>query len=336
MSLLIDKKFIGLVSPMLDKFKWKKENLANFRCPLCGDSGKSKSKARGYLFAKKNDMFFCCHNCGASHTLYRFLEIVSPSLCKQYSLDRWKEGETGHSNYKKPEFVFEKPVFRKDMGTAQRLDTLEENHMCVAYVRTRKIPESAYPRLYYVENFDAWLKEIDPTATSVPKDKRLIIPIFNAKGGLIGVQGRTLEDHHLRYITIKLDKDVERLWYGLEQEFNSETIFVVEGPLDSLFIPNCVAMVGINDTGCIPKAIRGRKIIFAIDNEPRNDAVVNRMQNMIDAKRDIVVWPETIKEKDINDMVLAGHTPIELVDIMKTNSCNGLEAKLKLNTWKKV
>jgi hypothetical protein len=222
------------------------------------------------------------------------------------------------------------------MGTAQRLDTLEENHMCVAYVRTRKIPESAYPRLYYVENFDAWLKEIDPTATSVPKDKRLIIPIFNAKGGLIGVQGRTLEDHHLRYITIKLDKDVERLWYGLEQEFNSETIFVVEGPLDSLFIPNCVAMVGINDTGCIPKAIRGRKIIFAIDNEPRNDAVVNRMQNMIDAKRDIVVWPETIKEKDINDMVLAGHTPIELVDIMKINSCNGLEAKLKLNTWKKV
>jgi hypothetical protein len=57
---------------------------------------------------------------------------------------------------------------------------------------------------------------------------------------------------------------------------------------------------------------------------------------MIDAKRDIVVWPETIKEKDINDMVLAGHTPIELVDIMKINSCNGLEAKLKLNTWKKV
>jgi len=124
------------------------------------------------------------------------------------------------------------------------------------------VSESAYSRLYYVENFDKWLKDIDPTVTSVPKDKRLIIPIFNAKGGLIGVQGRTLEDHHLRYITIKLDKDVERLWYGLEQDFSEETIYVVEGPLDSLFLPNCVAMVGINDTGPIPKAIRGKRIIL--------------------------------------------------------------------------
>lgn len=336
MSLIIDKKFIGMVSPMLDKFKWKKDNLANFRCPICGDSDKSKSKARGYFFAKKNDMFFCCHNCGASHTLYRFLEIVSPALCKQYSLDRWKEGETGHSNYTKPEFKFEKPVFRKDMGTASRLDTLDENHMCVAYVKSRKIPESAYSRLYYVENFDAWLKEIDPTATSVPKDKRLIIPIFNAKGGLIGVQGRTLEDHHLRYITIKLDKDVERLWYGLEQKFETETILVVEGPLDSLFLPNCVAMVGINNTGCIPKAIRGKKIIFAVDNEPRNEAVIEQMKKLIEAKRDIVIWPESIKEKDINDMVLAGMSPIEISKTMQDNSCNGLEAKLKLNQWKKV
>jgi len=336
MSLIIDKKFIGMVSPMLEKFKWKKDNLANCRCPICGDSDKSRSKARGYFFAKKNDMFFCCHNCGASHTLYRFLEIVSPALCKQYSLDRWKEGETGHSNYKKPEFVFEKPAFRKDMGSAVRIDTLDENHMCVTYVRSRKIPESAYSRLYYVENFDKWLKDIDPTVTSVPKDKRLIIPIFNAKGGLIGVQGRTLEDHHLRYITIKLDKDVERLWYGLEQDFSEETIYVVEGPLDSLFLPNCVAMVGINDTGPIPKAIRGKRIIFAIDNEPRNRAVVERMEKLIQAKREIVIWPEHIVEKDINDMILSGTSAMDIAKTIKDNSCSGLEATLKLNTWKKT
>lgn len=336
MSLIIDKKFIGMVSPMLDKFKWKKNNLANFRCPICGDSDKSKSKARGYLFAKGNDMFFCCHNCSASHTLYRFLEIVSPALCKQYSLDRWKDGETGHSNYTKPEFKFEKPVFRKDMGTALRLDTLDPNHMCVTYVRNRKIPESAYSRLYYVENFNTWLKEVDPTATDVPKDKRLVIPIFNAKGGLIGVQGRALEEHQLRYITLKLDKDVERLWYGLEQKFDSETILVVEGPLDSLFLPDCVAMVGINPTGCIPKAIRGKKIIFAIDNEPRNEAVIDQLAKMIEAKRDVVIWPDTIKEKDINDMVLAGISPMDINKIMHENACNGLEAKLKLNQWKKI
>jgi hypothetical protein len=222
------------------------------------------------------------------------------------------------------------------MGDAKRLDTLKEDHICVKYVRGRKIPEVAYSRLYYVENFDAWLKEIDPTATNVPPDKRLIIPIFNAKGGLIGVQGRTLEDSNLRYITIKLDKDIERLWYGLEQQFSENTIFVVEGPIDSLFLPNCVAMVGLNATGCIPKAIRGKKIIFAVDNEPRNDAVINQMEKLINARRDIVIWPDYVKNKDINDMILMGYTAPELCKIMQDNSFNGLEAKLKLNQWKKI
>lgn len=121
-------------------------------------------------------------------------------------------------------------------------------------------------------------KEIDPTATSVPKDKRLIIPIFNARGGLIGVQGRTLEDHHLRYITIKLDKDVERLWYGLEQSFTSETIYVVEGSLDSLFLPNCVAMVGINAVGNIPKQSEERRsfLLWTMNREMKQSLIICR------------------------------------------------------------
>jgi hypothetical protein len=336
MSLLIDKKFIGLVSPLLDRFKWKKDNLANFRCPICGDSDKSKSKARGYFFAKNNDMYFCCHNCGASHTLYRFLEIVSPALCREYSLDRWKSGENGNSNYPKPEFKFEKPVFRMDMGTAVCLTYLPEDHICVSYARGRKIPQSSYSRLYYVESFGDWLKQMDPTSADVPKDERLLIPIFSANGRLIGVQGRTLENHNLRYITIKLDHEVEKLWYGLEQKFDSETIIVVEGPIDSLFLRNCVAMVGIANHGGIPKAIRGKRIIFAIDNEPRNKAVVERMYSLLDAGREIVIWPERIEQKDINDMILSGMSSIEIEDIIKTNSCSGLEAKVKLNTWKKT
>lgn len=338
MCLIIDKKFANLASSILPKFKWKKEDLANFRCPLCGDSSKSKSKARGYLYAKKNDLFFCCHNCGASHTMYRFLEIVSPSLCKEYALHRWKNGENGHSNYPKPKDpVFEKPVFRKDMGNAIRLDSLEKNHMCVAYVENRMIPTSAYSRLYYTESYGDWLNSIDPTITSIPKDPRLIIPIFNSNGGLIGVQGRSLDlKSPLRYITSILDKDVERLWYGLEQPLEEETVFVVEGPLDSLFINNCVAMVGINSQGVIPKKIRGKRIIFAIDNEPRNKQVIEKMEQIIKAKREIVIWPESIKEKDINDMVLSGLKPHEICDIMINNAHTGLSAKLNLNYWKKV
>jgi hypothetical protein len=46
MSSYIDKKYINMVSPLLEKFKWKKDNLANCRCPLCGDSDRSKIKGK--------------------------------------------------------------------------------------------------------------------------------------------------------------------------------------------------------------------------------------------------------------------------------------------------
>ena len=62
---LVDSKFIGLVSSRLQKFKKIKTDLYNFRCPICGDSQKNKSKTRGYLYSVKEDVNFMCHNCGA-------------------------------------------------------------------------------------------------------------------------------------------------------------------------------------------------------------------------------------------------------------------------------
>jgi hypothetical protein len=38
-------------------------------------------------------------------------------------------------------------------------------------------------------------------------------------------------------------------------------------------------------------------------------------------------------EKDINDMVIAGH---DVQKIVECNTYSGLEAKLKFNTWKKI
>jgi DNA-directed RNA polymerase subunit RPC12/RpoP len=111
MCLIIDKKYVNILSSSLEKFAWKKKDLANCRCPYCGDSQKNKRKARGYFYVKKNDMFYRCHNCGIGTTIYKFLEYVSPVLAKEYSLERWRNGENGHSNYKKPELIleFEKP-----------------------------------------------------------------------------------------------------------------------------------------------------------------------------------------------------------------------------------
>ena len=55
MSSYIDIKYLNIISPQLQKFKKKGNNLWNFRCPYCGDSQKNKTKARGFVYQKKND-----------------------------------------------------------------------------------------------------------------------------------------------------------------------------------------------------------------------------------------------------------------------------------------
>jgi transcription elongation factor Elf1 len=74
MSIFIDRQFLLRISPKLQRFTQKKDDLYNFRCPLCGDSQKNKTKCRGYVYRKKNDYFYMCHNCGAGTNFYNFLE----------------------------------------------------------------------------------------------------------------------------------------------------------------------------------------------------------------------------------------------------------------------
>ena len=94
MSSYIDIKFLNLLSTRLPKFKRKSEYLFNFRCPHCGDSQKSQTKARGFVYLKKNDMFFKCHNCGVGQTLGNLIKFVDPLLHKEYIFERFKDGKT--------------------------------------------------------------------------------------------------------------------------------------------------------------------------------------------------------------------------------------------------
>ena len=78
----IDQKYLLLVSPQLKLFKKKSDGLYNFRCPYCGDSQKSRTKARGYVFRKKNDLFYKCHNCGHcfKETSHMLIHVIHPMV----------------------------------------------------------------------------------------------------------------------------------------------------------------------------------------------------------------------------------------------------------------
>jgi len=330
----IDQIYISRLSHKLDRFAKKRDHLFNCRCPLCGDSQKKTFKARGYIYLRKNNFNYMCHNCGASMSLGKFMEIVDPVLYKEYVFEKWKDGQTGkRKNLKEPEFKFESPVFKKkvcDFSHAIKISDLPVNHSARVYCENRKIPR--LDLIYYTNDFHKLVNSLTEGYDKLIKEERIVIPSFDEECNVIALQGRALGNSDMRYITIKIDEEKPKI-FGIERIDKDETIYVVEGPIDSLFIDNCVAMMGSDiDISLFDEY---ENVVFVMDNEPRNKQIVDRMQHIIDSKYHCVIWPEKIKEKDINDIILSGISSVELKQIISKNTFAGLQAKLEFASWKK-
>ena len=320
-----------LLSGRLDKFVKKKADLYNFRCPYCGDSQKHRNKARGYFFRVKADMVYKCHNCGVGRTLPNFLKDQAPDLYDEYIMERYKKGTTGKGSYV-PKPKFDKPVFKKT-GNLESISDLNNEHTAVKYLRDRKIPEKFFGELFYTRRFYSWTNTQKPSFDIINKDQpRIIIPFIDEgkKGEWFGFQGRSLAvQPKMRYITILIDENQPKI-YGLERVNRLRPVYVTEGPFDSTFLRNSIAMCGSD--GDVGKWGISDPV-WVYDNEPRNKEITTRISNTIDRGDKVVIWPNNIKEKDINDMVLAGHSVQELLE---SNIYNGLKAKLQFNTWKRI
>ena len=319
----VDSKFIGLLSPRLEKFKKVKENLYNFRCPVCGDSQKHKNKARGYLYQVKVNTNFKCHNCGASMSFNNFLKKIDVTLHKQYTLEKFKDGFTGKNFVvEEPKFVFEKPVFASKV----LLPLCSEDNRAREYLEKRRIDPTKF---YYAEKFKEFVNSYKDTfGPDVLEEPRIVIPLWYNKD-LIGFQGRSLGPSKVKYITIMLCDDAPKI-YGLDNISRDEPVFITEGPFDSTFIRNSIAMCGA-DADVSKWGISTPVWIY--DNEPRSREITRRLQSAIASQQSVVIWPTNIHEKDINDMVLAGHDVQSMVEL---NVYSGLKAKLQFNTWKRI
>jgi len=324
----VDVKYITLLSTRLEKFKKVKPTLFNFRCPICGDSQRNKTKTRGYLYSIKNNTNFKCHNCGASMSFNNFLKQQDPALHKQYTLEKFKQDNVGRGDFiTVPENILErvskKPVFL----TKEKIDLPRTNQIEKAnqYLSARKVEGT----FYYAKKFKTFVNTLKPTFDDVRYDEdRIIIPLYQ-NGQLIGLQGRSIDPNPIKYITVMFSDDAPKV-YGFDQVDASQSIYIVEGPFDSTFVKNAVAMCGSDiDIG----SFGWSDYIWIFDNEPRNREIVNRIQKTISRGDKVVIWPSTIIQKDINDMVLAGH---DVQRVIESNVYYGLEAKLKFNTWKKI
>ena len=339
MSLFIDKKYVALVSLKLENFKQKNPYLWNFSCPICGDSKKNKLKARGYFYRKKENISFICHNCNASHSLGNFIKRIDPPLFKQYQMDQYTS--TNGGNTKRPEFLDgmkSLPKFTKSFDSDLSIPcvkNLSENHTAVQYLRKRAIPRERWDSIYYADDFLAFCDTQFPEHGKklLRDDPRIVFPFYDTDKNLLGIQGRALPpfNHKVKYITLKAAEDNKKV-YGLDRIDFTQIINVVEGPIDSMFLHNCIAMMD-SSLYTAPDVIgKQYSYRFIFDNEPRNPQIVKAIAKAIRLGYKVCLFPESFP-KDINDMVLAGHNMDDLLAVYETS---GLEAELKLKTWRKI
>jgi len=332
MSLYVDKKYVSLLSPKLQQFKQRGEFLWNFRCPVCGDSHKDKLKARGYIYKRKDSFFFMCHNCGTSTSFINFMKKEDPHLYKEYLLEKFDRSNT-ETKIDASVFIT-RPTFNTPKTiNLPTIQVLSDDHPAKLYLKNRQVPLEG---LYYASNFKEFIQELIPENTKeLYKEDRIVIPFYDKDGILQGVQGRAIIPSKIKYITMKVSEESIKL-FGWNKIATSKRIYVVEGPIDSLFLGNCVATMDAALYKAAAVVGLDYQYTFVYDNEPRNKQIVSNMRKTIAFGYDICIWPNNIKEKDINDMIKSEMSTAAIQHIIDTNTFSGLEATIKMNQWSKI
>ena len=344
MSLIKEIEYINRISVYLDRFKWVKPNsVANCRCPICGDSAKRKSVARGFFFIKGDKFRYMCHNCGASTTFAYFLKIQYPNVFDDFLFGAYRDKfKDNNERLAKEEELLKEVSRRPIFGNGEkflsrhavRVKDLPDDHIAKIQMTERLLP---LDDLWYAEKF----KELsvsfndDYKNSRMIEEPRVVIPFRDADGVMFAFQGRSLDPNStLRYITIKSSED-DMLVYGMDRiNLDASIILCVEGPLDSLFLPNCIAVAGSamnRFLEVLPKDI-SKKIIFVWDNEPKNRHNIKKMGKLIDSGYKVCVWNRKTP-KDINKMIVEGYTVKKILTIIRDSVVSGLKGKVELTRY---
>lgn len=342
MAIWVDRMYINRLAIRLDRFKWKDDKVAICRCPLCGDSQKNKSKMRGYfLIGEKGYYYFMCHNCHASMSLSNLLKELDYSLYKEYAMENFKQG-TNKKQIKPDISKFKKPVFKKEEPEPEsllekmmpRCDKLPRDNIAVKYLISRKIPKNTWKLFYYLDDFTQVENISKSYKDKLRKEPRLIIPFYDRRGKLTAIQGRALDDNPMRYVTLKIDEDAP-LVFGMDRLDMSKPIYVVEGPIDSVFIPNCLAIAG-SDMKKVAHLFKKSQVILIPDKQPRNKEILKLIESFRKQGFQVCLLPDWMHGKDINEFVNNGMSPKRIFSIINEHTYQGLKLAIAFTEWKKI
>ena len=315
----------------------------NARCPACGDSEKSRIKARFWVNEKDGDLLVGCFNCNYHSNFVNFCKEYFPDTYKELIFQKFKSepqkdfdiNELGKSKLK----ITEKSNLELLLNKySVRIDKLPENHPILMYINSRKIPKEHFCYFYFTKQWQHLVHAHQNESYINPQDEnRLIMVIKDFDNRITAIQGRSLaKEPRNKYITIKEHDDANKI-FGLDKVDLSKTVFLTEGIVDSLFLDNACAITGGSmnfDEIPIPKDKR----VFVWDNEPQASHTVDRIAQAIKAGEKIVLFDEVNwKSKDINDLIIKEQISKEEVNNYRNNNIvQNLFAELRFKNWKKV
>lgn len=334
MSGWLQEKYIKMCGlPLLTK----NGNNYNFRCPICGDSKRKRTKRRGYLLLKSNSYIYYCHNCnvgkeGTGISFENFLKEYQPTLYRDYVkeklFDKKKEEITEpKQSEKQKNFVSGLNILKG----LERVVDIEKRNDIIDFLEERRLPSCFVKGLYYTYDFQKYVNEYIKTKFESPvKETRIVIPCFNKDKKLVALQGRSLYNIDSKYITITVIEEEIKLW-NVDKINTDEDVYIFEGVFDACFIKNSVSTLGAGfNVDEIRKYIDKR--VFVFDNDFRyNKQVKNIIEKVIDDGERVVILPKKIKEKDVNKMVQHGYSVKQVLKIIKENVYQGAEAKIRLS-----
>jgi len=337
----LENKYIGIISIKLEKYKRKGPNLYNFRCPLCGDSQSNRNKARAYVYEKQGKSLFHCNNCNATMSVSNFIKMIDQSSYNEMTLEKLKDNKSPEQiDYEQFISKMKKPVFLKNgpLKGLKKVSQLSPDHRVKSFVDARRIPNPFHAILFACPNFKHFTNSLVPNKfdpDSIGNDElRLLIPFISADKVVHAYQGRALGNSKVKYITIVLDESVPKV-YGLDRVNFDKRTYVVEGPIDSMFLSNSIATAG-GDLVSAVGSLRKDNLVIVYDNEPRSRETIKKLDKAIFQGYNVCIWPDNLEHKDINDMFMAGLSSEFIKHIIDTHTYRDLAAKLALTKWSKV
>jgi len=338
----VDLPYVTRLSPYLENFKQKNQYLWNYSCNICGDVSKGRKKARGYIYrpAGSNHLNVKCHHCSYSASFGSYLKKFFPEVYKEYVFTRYEntsKSHVPHKNIKEQFNTIVVPMQLEDSNVAKlkRCDSISDTHPVARFLAKRMIPKDKWNLLFYTTQFKKYVNSIIPNKFKDTSEDhpRLVIPYTNEHGKMFAFVARAFGQEEPRYYTIKID-DTEKV-FGLDRLDPSKKVYAVEGAIDSLFLPNTIAVSGASFDCETVRALKSN-ITLVFDNEPRSKEIVKIIDKHIKLGYKVALLPHNIKTKDINEHILSGMTPKDVLDLIDANTYQGTEAMLKFTMWKQV